>query len=49
MKDYKEYIEKDRGNGAFNFLITDEEVHYSYKSTVPTMRGEEPYIDYLKS
>ena len=46
MKDYKEYIEKDRGNGAFNFLLSQmkKSIIRVLNATVPTMRGEEPYI-----
>ena len=47
MKDFKEYIEKDRGNGAFDFLLSQmkRSIVRVLNATVPAMRGEEPYIE----
>ena len=51
MQDYKEYINTDRGSGAFEYLFSQmkRSIVRVLNATVPTMKGEEPYIDLPES
>ena len=46
MKNYREYIDTDRGSGASDHLLAQmkRSLVRVLNATVPTMRGEEPYL-----